>query len=545
MRKSIAYVLAVVLAVSCIDNDLPLPVVTGAFYSVAVEDADEVVVDKYLSQVRISLTENADPRKVKIVSASFENEGTTTEPPIVGTHDLSSPLTVILRTYQDYEWTVVATQNIERYFRVDGQIGPSVVDAPNRRAIAYVGAGADLRNISVTALKLGPANATSYSISPSDMKDFTEGIKVDITYRGITEQWSLYVENSDVSVAVALIDPWTTRARVVGSGAEGKECGFRYRPTLSQEWSVCANVPLVDGNFTAFLENLLPETSYECKAYNGDDESEIYIFETEPATQIPNRGFEGYSPAESKYYYSWFDPSSSDPTVREKWWDSGNAGSTTVGSSYCVAEPDTKDFKEGSTSAKLSSHNVIVKFAAGNTFAGEFVKVVGTKGGILNFGRPWTLRPRALRLWVKYECGSVDIIDEFPADDPVNKGDPDRASIWIALGDWDYKRYGGTSQCPVQINTTQKSTFFDRQGESVIAYGEFEANTSSPSWKDKPQVVDMDGNGWALLEIPLSYRDETRHPTHMIISIAGSKLGDYFTGSSKSRMWVDDVTLVY
>ena len=94
-------------------------------------------------------------------------------------------------------------------------------------------------------------------------------------------------------------------------------------------------------------------------------------------------------------------------------------------------------------------------------------------------------------------------------------------------------------------DSTDKSTFFDKNNAAVIAYGDFFADTSSDSWAGKPEVLAVDEDGWAQVEVPLRYHDETRKPTHIIISFAASKLGDYFTGSSKSRLWIDDVSLVY
>ena len=95
------------------------------------------------------------------------------------------------------------------------------------------------------------------------------------------------------------------------------------------------------------------------------------------------------------------------------------------------------------------------------------------------------------------------------------------------------------------MNTTDKSTFFTKDDDSVIAYGDFTANTSSDSWAGKTQVIQTGENGWMQLEIPIEYKDISRRPTHIIVSFAASRLGDYFTGSSKSRMWIDDVEMVY
>ena len=545
MKHIVSLLAAGAVLVSCIKNDLPYPIVNGAFSSIDVDGATSVNIDASARTVVITLPENRDPAKVSVRKVAFVNKGTVCVPDIMGVHDFTSPFEVNLRTYQDYFWTVSAVQEIQRYFTVMGQVGSTVIDVPNRRVIAYVPSSVDVRNVTVTSMKLGPEGITAYSPEAGAMHDFSEGIEVTVSFMGRSEVWSLYVEQKEESVEISLVDPWTRRARVVGSGYSDGDCGFRYRKVGDPSWADVPGVSRSGGSFTAFIEGLEPETSYECKAFCRTEESGVYSFETQMEAQVPNGGFEAYSNDESKMYQSWYDPASSDPSLNSKWWDSGNVGSTTVGSSFRIAMPDTDNFREGRSSACLVSRNVIIKFAAGNTFSGEFVRVVGTQGGVLNFGRPWTLRPKAMRFWMKYECGEVDVVDTYPSDDPVAKGDPDRSSVWIALGDWDYRKYGGSSQCPVQINTMDKGTFFDKDGDNVIAYGEFFADSSSDSWAGKPEVLAVSDDGWVQVEVPFVYRDQTRRPTHMIISFASSKLGDYFTGSSKSRMWVDGVTLIY
>ena len=86
-----------------------------------------------------------------------------TSRPLSGEFDLRSPLYVTLSLYQDYEWTIVAEQPIERAFTVAGQIGATVIDAQKRTATAYVAKGTNLGDITVTRLKLGPADITTYS----------------------------------------------------------------------------------------------------------------------------------------------------------------------------------------------------------------------------------------------------------------------------------------------------------------------------------------------------------------------------------------------
>ncbi|MGM9788555.1 MAG: PCMD domain-containing protein [Candidatus Cryptobacteroides sp.] len=246
---------------------------------------------------------------------------------------------------------------------------------------------------------------------------------------------------------------------------------------------------------------------------------------------IPNGGFECFSHAESDKYYSLYDPASPDSTLQHKWWCTGNKGSTTLSSKYSVTMPDYEDKVEGEASLKMASTYVLIKFAAGNVFTGEYVETNLLKGsGTINFGRPYHETPSKLSLWLKYQSGVISekTLNDKPEGDPVKVGDKDRAIVWIALGDWDYKTYGGTEFCPVQVNTADKSTFFDPDSEAVIAYGNL--------------ILEDSTDGWIKAEIPLEYRSE-RTPTHIIISAAASLLGDYFTGSAESILWIDDLKL--
>ena len=255
---------------------------------------------------------------------------------------------------------------------------------------------------------------------------------------------------------------------------------------------------------------------------------------TEAAPQAPNSGFEVTSNDESRNYPSFYDPASSDPELQSKWWCSVNAGSTMVNSSYRICYPDTGDYREGSQSACLSSRYVVVKFAAGNLFSGHFGTTIGTSGGTVFFGRPFTARPTAMRLWVKYSSGPINRVDGTP--DGVKKGDYDKASLKIALGNWDYKKYGGDPDSPILVNTTDTNTFVDFSTDaSTIAYGE----------KIITSDAENSTNVWEQVTIPLNYTNTTKYPSHIVISFAASMYGDYFTGCDSSLLWVDGLELLY
>ena len=51
---------------------------------------------------------------------------------------------------------------------------------------------------------------------------------------------------------------------------------------------------------------------------------------------------------------------------------------------------------------------------------------------------------------------------------------------------------------------------------------------------------------WTLIEIPFEYRENlTTKPTTLVLTFTCSGYGDYFTGSTNSWMYIDDVEFVY
>lgn len=322
-----------------------------------------------------------------------------------------------------------------------------------------------------------------------------------------------------------------------------QEVYFEYRLQGSESWTrSAAATRLSEGSYSAEISGLEGESSYEYRLVvkrNDNAQEEVIdgisTITTADTPQVPNNSFETTKKdVESKYYYSYYDPDSSDESLQKKWWCSGNAGSTTVGSSYQISYPDTAEKMDGNQSACLASRYVVVKFAAGNLFAGKFGTTIGTSGGTVYFGRPFTARPKAMRLWVKYSGGPINRVDGTP--DGVKKGDYDIASLRIALGTWDYKKYGGDAESPVLVNTTDVSTFVDFTTDaSTVAFGEYEITSDA----------DNSTNVWRQVTIPLDYHTTTKYPTHIIISFAASKYGDYFTGCDSSKLWVDNVELLY
>lgn len=531
-------ILALALA-GCIENDIPYPLVECAIEEIAAEGlSGDPVIDPAARRVVLPLEETTDIRAVEITSCKITENATTTEE-IVGIHDMRAPLYTTLAIYQEYPWTIEAQQTIERTFTVAGQIGSTEWDPASLRAKVYVGFE-DLSHVEITSLKLGPRGITRMScIFTDDLNDTNLDLlsefastggtrKVSAYYHNRSEDWTLEVEYTEIKVTLTKAAPWTHSAWLYADGLDGTELGFRYRTEGAEEWTEVPReqIEFNGGSFSVQIKGLQPETAYEAVAYSNDDLSEIQKFTTEPALPLPNGGLEEWS-TQNGIVCPYLNPS-------QAFWHSGNTGAKIASKVICEGKPEPRPGSDGQYSAYLESTLAAImgigKFAAGNIFTGTYAKTEGTNG-VINFGRPFATHPTALRGWLKYTQGRLDKIEKVPAGMTLTTDDMDQGSIFIALGTWTPEKYGGTAESPVQVRTKDVTTFFNKNTEEVIGYGEL--------------ILTESVGEWTQFTIGIDWRDKTTQPTHMMIVCSASRWGDYFTGSSQSRMWLDDLELIY
>ena len=333
----------------------------------------------------------------------------------------------------------------------------------------------------------------------------------------------IHVSNATVSTLEPLAATiYTNRAVLRGEVIRESEGAyrFRYRRFGASEW-IFADAQRSGNSLSAQLTGLTPGTNYEYQVMVGDVVSNVLIrFTTESAIQLPNAGFEEWSGTSPLLIYG---------AGQSMFWDSGNHGSATMKKN--VTEPDETIKQEGNRSIRLKSQfvglGIIGKFAAGNLFVGKYLKTDGTDG-VLGWGRPFASRPKALRGYIKYRPGTVD----YTTTDKIGKGETDQGIVYVALGDWTGESAEG-EHWPVVVKTKSQQ-FFDpsENNAGTIAYGEYVLNANT------------EGEEMIEFTIPLDYRD-TRKPVSLVLVASASRYGDYFSGSSGSTMWLDNLEFIY
>ena len=539
--RRLLLMLPVLAAVSCIRNDIPYPVVVLEILGVAGEGftCEASDIDTKNNIVTLHLAETTDISRVLIDSIAL-TEGATASIPLSGEFDLRADLPVVLSLYQDYEWTLRAEQTITRVFTVEGQIGAAEFDTDLRTARVNVPEGTDLNDIRVTELKLGPEGITTMTPAPEELTSFETYRTVDIRYHDFEERWILYVVPTDIKVELTGADAWTRLVWLYAQGRPGTALGFRYRVQGAGEWSEvpAEKVETEGGTFRACLSGLEPLTTYEVVAYSDEELSAVETVTTGAEVPLVNGGFEEWCTEGGIVY-----PGLSKEGI---FWDTGNTGAAIAGATLTDKTSDVRPGSDGQYAAKLESKLAgiagVGRLAAGNLFVGRYVATRGTNG-IVGFGRPFAVRPTALKGWVKYQCGEItDVGTTQPPGVTLSKGDPDNGIIYFALGTWTKEEYGvcekeegdklvGTDEVPICVDTRDRNTFFSPDSPAVVAYGEL--------------VLDRSVTEWQEFTIKLDYRATDIVPTHIVLVCSASRYGDYYTGSRNSILWVDDFELVY
>ena len=520
MRKdSLSYIfifpvlcLAAMLS-GCIKNNIPYPRIQANFVTLeASGQTGTTQIDTVNRVATITLPEDANIYSVRISGYSLTPGAHIVDNPFGNPVDLSEPIYVYLELYQSYLWSITAVQNIERYFEVSGQMGETAIDVPGHRVVVYVRSGTDIKEISVIRAKLASTAATmTPDLLEGGTFDGSKPFTITTDTYGHKEVWTVYVQTVEEAVTTVSVDAWTCVAWVQGQGEAGLDNGFEYRITGSEAWTKLpeSQVTHNGGAFTGCIMHLLPETSYEVRAYSNDNYGSILSFTTGKELQVPNSDFENWW-LDKRVWCPWAEDG-------EPYWGTGNQGAATVGQSNTVPTNDTPTGT--GRAAKLETKWIVVKLAAGNIFTGTYIRTDGTNG-VLSFGRPFTERPVRVQGMYKYTGA---IIDRASNEFKNLIGQPDTCSVWAALIDSDE---------PYEIRTNPNNRrLFDPDGPEVIAYGQLlNAETIT---------------SYVPFDFELKYKSTSRVPKYLIICASASKYGDYFTGGAGATMYIDDIKLVY
>ncbi len=305
---------------------------------------------------------------------------------------------------------------------------------------------------------------------------------------------------------------WTSAEKPAGAG-------FEYRKADATEWIAVPEDRLTFGasEYTARVA-LDSASNYVVRAVTARSQSIPKAFATERADRMPNMNFDDWSYIGNKTWYAGKDLSSSDISNGNYWWDSGNKGANTL-KAVNPTSKETEVVVKGNA-VKMATTVVMGVMAAGNIYTGQFNKAIlsGGTGAEIFFGKPYTCRPLKLTGYYNYHSGSID---KAKAPYESMKGKQDSCHIYVALCDWTE---------PFTVNTVD-GKLRDFSDPGIIALGELKTDRST--------------DGYEKFTIDIRYRDTVRKPTYIVLVASASKYGDYFTGSTSSVLYLDEMDFIF
>lgn len=505
------------LTMSCIHNDIPYARIQANFITLQAKSQDAgTVIDTIAMTATLTFPEEVDMSAIQITGYSLSPGAQIVDNPFGEPVDLTQPLYVYLKLYQNWLWKIIGVQDIERYFEVEGQIGNSTIDVPGRRVVLYVPASAKMSELKVIKAKLGQKGSTmTPDMADGGTFDGRRPFEISVEAFGETQTWTVYVEQMTETVRTVSADAWTCVAWVSGQAEAGRDNGVEYRIAGSEEWTRVPKDDITDngGAFTACIKHLSPQTAYQARAYSGEDFGATLDFTTGSVVQLPNSNFDQWW-LDKKIWCPWAE----DGTP---YWGTGNTGAATLGQSNTVPTEDTPSGEGWAAclQTRFVGIGTLGKLAAGNIFVGSYVRTVGTNG-VLSFGRPFTERPVKLRGQFKYTTAPINYTS---AEFKYMTGQPDTCTVWVALID---------TPEPFEIRTAPNDRqLFDPNGDYVVGYGKMEC----------AQTI----NSYTPFEFEIKYKSTSRVPTHILITGSASKYGDYFTGGAGATLYLDDFELIY
>jgi len=162
---------------------------------------------------------------------------------------------------------------------------------------------------------------------------------------------------------------------------------------------------------------------------------------------------------------------------------------------------------------------------AGTLFTGYFKMNLNLEDlrSMTYMGIPFAERPSSIGLDAKYVAGSKyqQSVKKNTTYELTDISGVDEGCIWVEV-----LHYAKEKELEYHLQ--------EMEGLTIIGRGEFIFQGSDKSLAN-----------WKTYTIPIQYSNTTLQPTHIVIAMTSSRLGDYFIGAQGSTLTVDNVIINY
>ena len=214
---------------------------------------------------------------------------------------------------------------------------------------------------------------------------------------------------------------------------------------------------------------------------------------------------------------SW-NPFPQGASEKQRVWDSANRSMKALGVNNTMPEYEHVAVPgPGKAAAKIVSRIITWCFAAGTLYTGHFIRLVKFSGIEMENGTPFKGKPKSLSGYYHYLPGVINYAKAPYLD---RKGKTDNGQIEVALYDW----------AQVLHLVTTEGHYDPESDPHLIGRGVLTLTKAT--------------DGYVHFELPIVYRRDAT-PSFVGISIISSALGEYFTGSSNTVLYIDELQFNY
>ncbi len=526
MKKKIyIYILALVgLFVSCVENDLPYPYIKGEVLSIEVRGATETKIDAIYQVVTVTLSDTVSLFDVTILSMEITadsrstlNSGDVLDMSSGKGYNVGSPYSFTISTFQDYEWQFTVLQPINRAITTENSIGDALFDLDNYIAIVYVASSQALDDITIEECVLAPSVAT-YSPDPYSVRDFSRGVPVEVSFFGLTQTWTIYMQHAITNVITGDVNAWSTFAYLSGSvlATSTDDTGFEYKKVGDTAWNI-VKVDQESGKINGVATGLTPNNSYVYRAFLGSEYGDEKSFNTMIEPEVPNLNFDDAVKDGVVWYFN--------SSGTNSYWATGNEGVSIMNKSNTTSVSGDEAYEGVGSAVMMETFDGVpfAQVAAGNLYTGTYETKIGSADVMATsatMGRPYVGRPTSMSGYYKYSPGIItessywsSAANIFGYNFADSVGKADWAQIYIRLEKW-----------PSDATVRPDESLIE-----VIAYGSLETNQEMAQYTE--------------FEIPLTYYDLETMPNSISIVATSSINGGYFCGAAGSVLYVDNFSL--
>ncbi|MFR9650969.1 MAG: PCMD domain-containing protein, partial [Rikenellaceae bacterium] len=406
----------------------------------------------------------------------------------------------------------------------------------------YISSKSGVLTLKSSAFMALEAGLNEISVSATDIQQSTGSSDIGLFCSGLINlDWDTWTMSATFDVAVAWSEQSSAKVQYSAKDSgvwvdaagdiEYNDYGAMLTVEAAPSWSSAQN----SSGLTYYhspVNGIVVNNSYEYRVVVGD--SDIYPISGEFTASGGTPDFVDGDFENTSLPCFYYDGSEETSTT---WASGNNSNATSLCAQVTFSDRSGYGVEMAGTETGLLAWTYL---GAGNLFYGQFE--MGSTDGTVKFGQPfdWESRPLKVRFDYAAYLGAVDYNDHATY---IAKNATDQGRIYVAVVNWSGRQETNTGTS--SVSGAWDPIDNDSSKGKVIGYASLFVGGD-----DQIGVLSSSSRPSDLItrELDFYYYDTETKPSGaitLVVSCSSSAYGHYFNGSTESKMWIDELELVY